>query len=346
MKKTRPKKKQVSFQKSDLAFSIDLLSTSMKGGYDLFSCINSLKDLINEPLAQEFKLIIQSRNIGLSDSEALMNFANRLKIPAIHQMVQAILTSMNTGGSACPLLDQIAQDIRKNELSIKIDKTLFVFKSIDTQIQEEAEPVSESIPQSEILKIDEDFLRAQNSILFLREALSIGKNVLIVCHNEKIMSLLVESFIKFQIIDLEKETIAQALLTLSDNPGLKGKLLFIRASSVRAGFQRIKALLAHQENNMSATGLKFILDLFHFIPFQVSVSTSQSKQSWLSEFSELRTILEDGSLLTEQIFQTQITGMNKDHHFLGFIKPTGYIPAAVEDMERNGIEVRREMFFR
>jgi len=339
MKKTKKLikgKKQISFKKSDLAFVIDLLSTSKKCGHDTLSAINSLKELIPEPLAGEFQLMAQEQKLGMPCDEILIHFANRLKVPAIHQVVQAELMAIISGASSSPLLDQIAQDVRHNRVSFKQDKSLFEMKAykLEEQIHRE----------SEVLKIDEKFLNSHESFIFLKQAILVGKNVFVVCHDPDLVALLSEHFKEFKSIDLEKENVAEVLFGLSDNPSEKGKLLFIKAATIHNGFQRCKALLAFQERNANANSIKMILDLFYFIPIQVCITTNKSQQSWISEICELRAILEDGSLFIDPIFVTQITGVNKNLMHLGYFRPTGHIPNLIEDIERNGECVNRGIF--
>jgi hypothetical protein len=342
LKKHIKAKRKKSLKKSDLAFTIDLLSSSMKSGLDVFSSFNSLKDSIPEPLAGEFQLMAQQLKIGMSRDEIFIHLANRLKVPAIHQMVQALLVGHNMGSNSTPLLDQIAQDIRLNRVSFKQDKSLFEMK---TYKMPDSEPKNPAKRESEILKVDETFLHSHESLNFLKQAMLVGKNVLVFCHDPEIFSLFVEHFKGFMWIDLEKENIAQVLLSLSDRPSEQGKLLFIKATTIRSGGQRLKALLAFQEKMANAHSVKLLLDLLYLIPLQICVTTTKSQQSWISEISELRTILEDGFLLMEPLFITEVTGLNKDLQFVGYFKPTGFIPNLLEDIERNGGHVGREIFF-
>ncbi len=347
MKKSKKPPKAIrktGLKKTDLAFTIDLLSTSMKCGHDIFSSINSLKDSIPEPLGGEFKLIIQQQKIGMAGEDVLIQFANRLKVPAIHQMVQALLMGIISGGSSATLLDQIAQDVRSNQVSFKPDKNLFELKPYKSDVMEDHHSEAQPERVSEVLKIDEIFLNTHGSMSFLREALQVGKNVLVFCHDTDLSFLLRKHFHDFIWIDLESEQIAQVLLSLSDSPNEKGKLLCIKASTIRTGFQRLKARLAFQEKASNALSVKCLLDLLYLIPLQISFTTTQSQQSWISEICELRAILEDGSMFVEPIFVTEMTGVNKDHLYLGHFRPTGSIPNLLEEIERNGGQVSRAIF--
>ena len=343
-KKTTKVKKLIPLKKLDLAFTINLLSTSIKSGHDYFSSINSLKDSIPAPLAEEFQQMIQEQKMGLPNDEILINFANRLKTPAIHQIVQALLMSFISGGDSTALLDQIAQDIRHDELSFKPDKTLFTLKSYKENFITDSEPASKSPRESEVLKVDENFLNSHGSFEFIKQSLLIGKNVLVVNHQADLNEILKKHFKQFTWIDLEEENVAQKLLSLSDSPSEKGKLLTIKASNLRAGFQRLKARLAFQERNANAVSVKLLVDLFYLIPLQICFSTTKSQQSWVSEISELRTILEDGFLFAEPIFKTEIIGLNQDLQYLGHLKPTGYIPNVLQEIEMNGGKLGREIF--
>jgi hypothetical protein len=347
MKKTKKlikAKKQISLKKSDLAFVIDLLSTSKKYGQDILSAINSLKEMIPEPLAGEFQMMAQEQKLGMPSDEILINFANRLKVPAIHQMVQAELMAIISGAPSSSLLDQIAQDIRQSIVSFKQDKSLFEMKAYKGETILDSQLEKQIHRESEVLKVDEKFLNSHGSFIFLKQAMLVGKNVLIVCHDPDLLALLVEHFKEFKSIDLEKENVAEVFLGLSDNPLEKGKLLFIKAATIHNGFQRCKAHLAFQERNANANSIKMILDLFYFIPLQICITTNKSQQSWISEICELRTILEDGFLFVEPIFVTQMTGFNKNMKHLGYFGPTGYIPKLIEDIERDGDCVTRGIF--
>ena len=284
-KKTTKVKKQVPLKKLDLAFTINLLSTSIKSGQDLFSSINSLKDSIPAPLAGEFQQMVKEQKIGLPNDEILINFANRFKIPAIHQMVQALLMSYFSGGDSTALLDQIAQDIRHNELSFRPDKTLFRLKPYKENLIPGSEPVAPTARESEVLKIDKSFLNSHRSFDFIKQCLDIGKNVLVVSHQAELNEIIKKHYKEFTWIDLDEENVAQVLLNLSDGPSEKGKLLRIKASNLRTGFQRLKARLAFQESGANAISVKLLLDLFYLIPLQICFSTTKSQQSWVSEIS-------------------------------------------------------------
>lgn len=336
--------KGIALKKSDLAFVVDLLSISIKNGQHFISAINSLKDFISEPLAGEFQIIVQEHKLGLPVDEALINFANRLKIPAIHQLIQATLFSLNSGSNAPALLHQTAKDIRDDLISLKYDKSLFDLKAYHPHPMSHTQTEKNAKMDNEILRVDKSYLRSHESISFFKHALLIGKNVLVVCHDSDLTSLVMEHFNEFKCIDMEKENVAQTLLDLSDSPGEKGKLLFIRASTIRNGFQRLKSILAMQERNSNASSVKILLDLFSLIHLQISFTTNKTKQSWISEVSELRMMLENGSLLLEPIFIAKITGINKDYKFLGYLRPTGYIPNIFEEIERNGDDINIGIF--
>ena len=349
MKKSKTRLKKRShpvLNKSELVLSIRLLSATLKNGHELLSGINYLKDTMSDPLSSEFKLITQQHLLGVDSVDLWVDFANRNKIPAIHQLVQVLLMGMHFGAPVSHLLDQLAQDILENKVSLKKDQKLSILFSKTHDPSQDRAVGHVPAPESYRLSFDEDFLQSHDSIHFLKESLLVGKNVLIVCNDFNIRKMLTNHFRDFQSLDLEKEHIAQVLLGLSENPLEKGQLLFINGTNVRSGLQRAKALLAFQERSSNTTSLKLLLDLFHLIPHQISFTTNKVNQSWMSEFSELRTVSEEGSFFIEPIFETIVTGLNIKRQNLGHFRATGYIPSALSDIEMGGGEVSRSIFIR
>jgi Flp pilus assembly protein TadB len=125
MKKSKTglkKRSRPVFNKSELVLSIRLLAATLKNGHDLLSGINYLKDTMSDPLSSEYKLITQQHLLGVNSVDLWVDFANRNKIPAIHQLVQVLLMGMHFGAPVSHLLDQLAQDILENKISLKKDQ--------------------------------------------------------------------------------------------------------------------------------------------------------------------------------------------------------------------------------
>jgi len=119
-------KRAKRFQKFEAALppALDLMVSSLRGGYSLVSAIGLVGREAPDPIGQEFRICSDEQNYGLELRTAMENLAIRIPIQDVRIIITAILIQKETGGNLAEVLDKCATVIRerfrlKNEIRIK-----------------------------------------------------------------------------------------------------------------------------------------------------------------------------------------------------------------------------------
>ncbi len=93
--------------------AIDLLARALRAGHALTTGLQMVGDEIPEPVGGEFRLLFEQQNYGMSLTEALRAFADRVPLLDARFFVTALLTQRESGGNLSEILDNLANVIRE-----------------------------------------------------------------------------------------------------------------------------------------------------------------------------------------------------------------------------------------
>jgi len=93
--------------------AIDLLARSLRAGHALPTALQNVADEIRDPVGREFRVLFEQQNYGMSLTEALRAFAQRVPVLDARFFVTAVLTQRETGGNLSEVLDNLASVIRE-----------------------------------------------------------------------------------------------------------------------------------------------------------------------------------------------------------------------------------------
>jgi len=107
-----------------LPTALDLMVSSLRGGYSLVSAIGLVGRESPDPIGQEFRICSDEQNYGLELRTAMENLALRVPLQDVRIIITAILIQKETGGNLAEVLDKCAYVIRerfrlRNEIRIK-----------------------------------------------------------------------------------------------------------------------------------------------------------------------------------------------------------------------------------
>ena len=89
------------------------ISNALRSGFSLPQAFELIQREMENPIAQEFRLINQETRIGVPMEEALNHVLERLPSEDLDLVVTAILVSQEVGGSLAEVMDNIARTIRE-----------------------------------------------------------------------------------------------------------------------------------------------------------------------------------------------------------------------------------------
>lgn len=113
------KKKYLSKMQDQLNSSLVLLGNAVKAGETLPQAFASIRNIVGEPISQEFEILLQQMRIGMSLEDALLDMEKRIPIEDLSLVVQAMNISIRTGANLPVALNKIADTIRQRNLFYK-----------------------------------------------------------------------------------------------------------------------------------------------------------------------------------------------------------------------------------
>lgn len=115
------KRRQIRFEK-EFPFFLDVLVLGMRAGLTFTAAVEqSIEQLRDGPVRQEFSRLIRDIRTGVARREALERLAARIAIPAVTNFVASVTQAEETGGSLGDVLaDQARQ--RRQERFLRAEK--------------------------------------------------------------------------------------------------------------------------------------------------------------------------------------------------------------------------------
>lgn len=102
-----------------LPFSIDLITSAMRGGLDFSAAIRFYVKLgFTSPLVDEYTQMLREMELGVVRSTALENMAERVKIKEFSDFVAAVVIGMELGSSLSETLEIQGEEMRKARFAL------------------------------------------------------------------------------------------------------------------------------------------------------------------------------------------------------------------------------------
>lgn len=102
-----------------LPFSIDLITSAMRGGLDFTAAIRFYVKLgISGPLTEEYAFMLREMELGVVRTEALQNMAGRIQIKDFTSFASAVVMGTELGASLADTMEVQSEEMRKLRFSI------------------------------------------------------------------------------------------------------------------------------------------------------------------------------------------------------------------------------------
>lgn len=88
------------------------MSNALRAGFSISQAFDSVIDLDEKPVSEEFMILRQQLRIGMSFEDALESMAQRVGSDDLTLVTTAILISRKTGGNVTEIFDKISETIR------------------------------------------------------------------------------------------------------------------------------------------------------------------------------------------------------------------------------------------
>jgi len=89
------------------------VSNALRSGFSLPQCFELIQREMDNPIAQEFRLLNQETRVGVPLEHALEHLLDRMPSDDLDLVVTAILVSQEVGGSLAEVMDNISRTIRE-----------------------------------------------------------------------------------------------------------------------------------------------------------------------------------------------------------------------------------------
>ena len=93
--------------------ALDLIRAALQAGHGLQSAFGVVADTFADPVAQEFRYVVEELRLGLPMREALYNLATRVGDPNVPILIVGVLVAQEVGGNLAEVTDNIAHTIRE-----------------------------------------------------------------------------------------------------------------------------------------------------------------------------------------------------------------------------------------
>ena len=106
-------KKRLALFEEQFPEAIDLIARALRAGHALPTALQLAGEEVPDPVGGEFKLLFDQQNYGLSLTEALRSFGERIPVLDARFFVTALQTQREMGGNLSEVLDKLSSVIRE-----------------------------------------------------------------------------------------------------------------------------------------------------------------------------------------------------------------------------------------
>jgi len=100
------------------------MSNALRAGFSLSQAFDSVVELGEQPISEEFSILQRQLRIGMSFEDALDSLSRRVGSDDLSLVATAILISRKTGGNVTEIFDKISSTIRSRQKIERKVKTL------------------------------------------------------------------------------------------------------------------------------------------------------------------------------------------------------------------------------
>lgn len=101
--------------RKQLKLCISLLANSMKAGNSFIQALRHVTGDLDEPLAGEFRLLLNENGMGIPIETALNNMARRVPCSEMQALVRGVILQQQTGSNLVHILNTIFQTLQDRE---------------------------------------------------------------------------------------------------------------------------------------------------------------------------------------------------------------------------------------
>jgi tight adherence protein B len=106
---------------AELANAIDVIVRGIKSGLPLNECMNIIARESPEPLASEFREVVEQQKLGVSLGDGLERMCDRLPLPEVRFLAIVISIQQQAGGNLSEALSNLASVLRDRQmLAVKV----------------------------------------------------------------------------------------------------------------------------------------------------------------------------------------------------------------------------------
>ena len=105
--------KRIALFEEQFPEAIDLIARALRAGHALPTALQMTSEEVADPVGTEFRLLFEQQNYGLSMTEALRAFGERVPLLDARFFVTALQTQREMGGNLSEVLDRLAAVIRE-----------------------------------------------------------------------------------------------------------------------------------------------------------------------------------------------------------------------------------------
>lgn len=109
------RKKRLEKFGADFAGAIDVIVRGIKAGLPVSECIKIVGNEAPEPLATEFRGLVEAQQMGLTMSEAVERMAQRIPTPEANFFAIVITVQQKTGGNLSEALSNLSRVLRERK---------------------------------------------------------------------------------------------------------------------------------------------------------------------------------------------------------------------------------------
>jgi tight adherence protein B len=109
----RKRSRRLSKIEQQLPDALDLMIRALRSGHAFASGLKMLGDDMAEPIAQEFRIVHDEINFGVSLNQALLNLSERLPITDLRYFIVSVLIQRESGGNLTEVLTNLSKLIRE-----------------------------------------------------------------------------------------------------------------------------------------------------------------------------------------------------------------------------------------
>lgn len=117
-------KKRCGMFADQMVDGLTLLANGVRSGLTVAQAMERVVDNMENPISQEFGLVLSELRLGLSLEEALNNLYKRIQIPDVNMFVTAVNILKETGGDMSETFSTIVETIRERQKVQKKIETL------------------------------------------------------------------------------------------------------------------------------------------------------------------------------------------------------------------------------